>query len=258
MANKKTATILDGKKLATKIKLDLLRQIKKQPTTPGLAAILVGNDPASSMYLNLKEQACQEVGLNFHKYLCNQQCYPDISEAKLIKLIDFLNQDEETNGIIVQLPLPKKFKTQKIIDAISPAKDVDGFHPQNNQIIPPTIVAVIELLKSTKEKLADKKTLIIGQSNVFVSGLEKFLKSKLKITDIINRTTIPNDSNKYDIVIIALGQAGILKKSMVKDGAIVIDIGINREGNKTVGDASPEVAEVAGYLSPVPGGVGPL
>ncbi|MFA5029129.1 MAG: bifunctional 5,10-methylenetetrahydrofolate dehydrogenase/5,10-methenyltetrahydrofolate cyclohydrolase [Patescibacteria group bacterium] len=260
MATKKSAVILDGKALADKIKLDLRKKIIAANQTPGLAAVLVGDDPASKIYIQLKEKACLEVGLSFHKYLCNQDCYPNISEAELISLIKFLNQDPETNGIIIQLPLPKKFGAEKIIKAISPLKDVDGFHPQNknSQIIPPTVAAVSELLSNTNEKLSDKSTLIIGKSNVFLQGLKKNLKKNLKIKKIKTSTTLPTDSQNFDIIIIALGQALALKKSMVKPGAIVIDVGINRKNGQIVGDVDPKVIEVAGWVSPVPGGVGPL
>lgn len=304
MTLQKTAKILDGEILATKIKLDLLQKInptppqgaghqggffmkgvgsadnivshtalhsrrkatgysgsniiEKQKNKPGLAAILVGDDPASFVYVNLKEKACREIGINFHKYLCNQQCYNDISEKELIELIKFLNNDKQVNGIIVQLPLPKKFDTQKIINTISPQKDVDGFHPKNKKIIPPTIASIIKLLESTKQKLENKKTLIIGKSNIFTDGLKKYLLEKLNITNIDNQKSIPKNSKDYDIIIMALGSAKSLKKTMVKENAIVIDVGTNKIKDKIIGDVDSKVAEVAGFISPVPGGVGPL
>jgi methylenetetrahydrofolate dehydrogenase (NADP+) / methenyltetrahydrofolate cyclohydrolase len=255
-----TAKILDGTKLAQEIKSDLAQKIAKTEKRPGLAAILIGDDPASKIYINLKEKACQEVGINFHKYLCNEDCYSGISEKELLGLIKFLNKDGAIDGIIVQLPLPPKYNTSKIIKSINPAKDVDGFHPKNKnkKIIPPTIGAIIELLKATGEDLADKKTLIIGHGDIFTSGIKKYLTERFGIKKISTSKTVPKNSDGYDIVIIALGRPGILKKDMVKTGSIIIDVGISRKSGRTVGDVDPRVAEKAGWLSPVPGGVGPL
>ncbi|HNW09385.1 MAG TPA: tetrahydrofolate dehydrogenase/cyclohydrolase catalytic domain-containing protein [bacterium] len=255
---KATAKILDGKILAEKIKLDLAKKISRQKNRPGLAAILVGDNPASELYLQLKEKSCQQIGIVFHKYLCNKKCYDNISEQELIKLIKFLNQDKNINGIIVQLPLPDKYQTDKIINAINPAKDVDGFVAKNPKLIPPTIGAIIELLKATGQNLKNKKTIIIGNSDVFLTDLKKHLKTNLDIKSAKTTKKIPTDCYKYDLIIIALGRANALKKKNVKDGAIVIDVGINRVAGKTVGDVDAAVAEIAGWLSPVPGGVGPL
>lgn len=258
--SKKTlATILDGKTLADKIKLDIRKEIIKLPTPPGLAAILVGDDSASKIYLRLKEKACHEVGINFHKYLCNSDCCPCVSENDLLATIAFLNNDPTVNGIIVQLPLPKKFNTNKMIEAIDPQKDVDGFHPKNKTgIIPPTVAAVMELLKATGENIAEKNALIIGKSDIFAKGLKEHLAAGLKIKKIKELREITAETKKSDIIIIALGKAKALKKNQTKPGAIIIDVGINKVKDKTVGDVDPKVAEVAGYLSPVPGGVGPL
>lgn len=252
-----SAIILDGKAMAEKIERGLAKNILTLKKRPGLAAVLVGDNMASALYVILKEQAAYRVGIDFHKYLCNSACYDNISEKELLGLIKFLNDDADISGIIVQLPLPDEFDTQKIINAISPQKDVDGFHPKNKSIVPPTVNAILELLKATKEKLENKKTLIIGNSDIFLNGLKKHL-STLGIKKITDSRVIPADAKSFDIIIIALGQAGALKKNMVKPGAIVIDAGISKVGGKTVGDVDPKVAEMAGYLSPVPGGVGPL
>lgn len=248
-----------GQQLADKILLDLKSKIAKLNRQPGLAAILVGDDPASALYLKLKEKAAQKIGLDFYKYLCNRDCYENISEAELIKMIKFLNCDPTINGIIVQLPLPSKYNTAKIIKAIDPQKDVDGFHPQNKTgLIPPTINAIITLLKNTKENLSNKKTLIIGQSDIFLKNLKKYLAQELKIKSVAEKKAIPADAKSYDVIIIALGRAEILKKSMIKKGAIIVDVGINKKNNKTVGDVADNVKTIAGFVSPVPGGVGPL
>lgn len=259
-----TAKILNGKIIAEEIKKDLHQKITKAKRRPGLATILVGDDPASALYVKLKEKACHDVGIDFHKYICNLDCFSDISEKELLEMVKFLNKDKEVNGILIQLPLPKTFHTQKIINAIDPKKDVDGFHPKNKTILPPTVGAVIELLKSvpeikkaTPKKRAEMKTLVVIKSDVFTARLKKHL-SEFGLVNVIQKTSIPKNSKDFDIIIIGIGQAASLKKPMVKNGAIVIDIGINKKKNQTVGDVDPKVAEVAGYLSPVPGGVGPL
>ncbi|MFA6422508.1 MAG: tetrahydrofolate dehydrogenase/cyclohydrolase catalytic domain-containing protein [Candidatus Buchananbacteria bacterium] len=256
--SKNKAEILNGQILADIIKVDLKKKIEKDFRRPGLAAILIGDDPASDLYIKLKEKASETVGIEFHKYICNQNCCSNISEEEILQMIDFLNRDGSIDAIIVQLPLPEYYNTQKIINAISPDKDVDGFHPLNNKVTPPTIDSIIELLKETKENLADKKTLIIGKSQIFIDGIEKYLKKNLGINSINASEKIPENCQKYDIVIIALGQAYALKKESVKSGAIIIDVGINKLDGKTVGDVDPCVMEVASYISPVPGGVGPL
>lgn len=251
-----SAIILDGVKIAEAIKRDLKNQIAKMKNPPGLAAVLVGDDPASELYVRLKETAARSIGLEFHKYLCNEKCCPDIPQKKLLDLICFLNHDPAVNGIIVQLPMPEKYNVKKIIERIDPKKDADGFHPKNNHVVPPAIAAILELLKQTKQDLKGKNALVIGKSAVFAKGIEKYLKKSGVKTK--NSRTIPSDSRNCDIIIIALGQAGVLKKSMVKKNSIVIDVGINRIKGRTAGDADPKTAEVCGYLSPVPGGVGPL
>lgn len=255
--SKKKAIFLDGIKLAEKIKSELKEKIENCRSTPGLAAILIGDDPASELYIKLKEKAADSIGIQFHKYLCNKQCFPQISQKEILDTVEFLNNDDNIDAIIVQLPLPANFNSQEIIDAIDPDKDVDGFHAKNKKVVPPTVDAIIELLKSTKEDLANKKTLIIGKSQIFMGGIESHLKN-FGIKSVTNNEEIPNDCDSYDIVIIAVGKPHILKKENVKKGAIVIDVGINKLKGKTVGDVHPSVEDVAGYLSPVPGGVGPL
>ncbi|MEK7167584.1 MAG: bifunctional 5,10-methylenetetrahydrofolate dehydrogenase/5,10-methenyltetrahydrofolate cyclohydrolase, partial [Patescibacteria group bacterium] len=241
---------------AEEIKKDLKEKIAKMKTPPSLAAVLAGDDPSSELYVKLKEASSRKIGMEFHKYLCNEKCYPDISQKKLLEVIDFLNKDKTVNGIIVQLPLPEKYDPEKVINKIDPKKDVDGFHPKNNLVVPPTISAILELLKQTKQDLKGKSALIIAKGDVFTKGIEKRLNELWIKTK--NSREIPADSKDYDIIIIALGKAKSLKKSMVKKDSIIIDVGINRTKNGIVGDADPKVAEVCGFLSPVPGGVGPL
>jgi len=253
--SKTKAVMLDGKSLAEKIKFELKKEIADSGLNLGLAAILVGDNEASRLYVDLKEKACKEVGITFNKYLCNNECYDDIDETELLEMIDFLNRDKQINGVLVQLPLPEGFDADKVIKKIDPAKDVDGFI--NNKVTPPTITAIIELLKATGENLSDKSTLMIGNSDIFINNLESHL-AKLGIKEIKKEKAIPINCADYDIIIIALGQAHVLKKENIKDDAIIIDVGINKLDGKTVGDVDPEVADKAGFLSPVPGGVGPL
>jgi len=251
-----TAIILDGKALADQILLDVRKKILETGIQPGLAAILIGKDPASEMYVKLKEKAAEKVGMLFCKYLADNEIYADIDEYELGELIKFLNNDKQIDGILLQLPLPDGFDQDQMVKLIDPKKDADGFN--GGDVIPPTIAAILELLKATNEKLAGKKTLIIGKSDIFTKGIEKYLKSELKIKNVTTEHGIPADCKTYDVIIIALGQAHILKKPAIKPGAIVIDVGINKLGSKTAGDVDSSAAKIAGYLSPVPGGVGPL
>jgi len=256
VSTSQSAVILDGKKIADEILLDISKQIIESGLQPGLAAILVGNDPASEMYVRLKEKACFNVGINFHKYLGGNEILQDFDESELTELIGFLNRDKQVDGILLQLPLPEEFNQDKMVKLIAPEKDADGFN--GGPIVPPTIAAIIELLKATGENLTAKKALVIGKSDVFTGGIEKYLKQELGIKKTVASHSIPSDSTDFDIIIIALGQAYALKSSQIKTGAIVIDVGINKKDGQIVGDVDPSVRRVAGWLSPVPGGVGPL
>ncbi|MFA6526064.1 MAG: bifunctional 5,10-methylenetetrahydrofolate dehydrogenase/5,10-methenyltetrahydrofolate cyclohydrolase [Candidatus Buchananbacteria bacterium] len=249
-------TILDGKALADNILLDVKNKILKTGITPGLAAILIGRDPASEIYVRLKEKAAEKIGIVFSKYLADNEIYADIDEFELRELIKFLNKDPQIDGILLQLPLPEGFDQDKMVKLIDSKKDADGFN--GGDVIPPTVAAIIELLKATNEKLEGKKTLIIGKSDIFTQEIEKYLKKILNIEQFEIKNSIPDDCNTYDIIIIAVGQAQALKKPAVKPGAIIIDVGINKLDGVTVGDVDPECEEIAGFISPVPGGVGPL
>jgi len=250
-----SAKILDGKAIAEKINLKVRQEILAEGLAPGLAAILVGNNPASKIYLRLKENTAGKIGVEFSKYLCNDQCYDDIDERELLELIDFLNQDEQINGILLQLPLPDGFDNKKIMSAISPEKDVDGFN--GGKVVPPTVAAIKELLLATGENLKNKTALIIGNSKTFMDGIKKHL-TEFNFSKITEENDVPKDCDKYDVVIIALGRAGALKAEHLKSEAIVIDVGINKIEDKTVGDADVDVWQKASWVSPVPGGVGPL
>ena len=249
------AKILNGQELADNLKSDLAKKILALAKKPGLAADLVGDNEASATYIKLKEKACQAVGINFHKYLCPQ----DIGQEKLIDLINFLNADKDVNGILLQLPLPDDYQTQTILDIIDKGKDVDAFFSEGekDKVVPPTISAIRELLKATEENLKNKKTLVIAKCDIYTDKMKKYL-AELGLNNIATDSDLPKNSNDYDIIIIALGQAKSLKKDMVKDGAIVIDVGINKIDGQIVGDVDGGVKDKAAFVSPVPGGVGPL
>ena len=251
-----SAKILDGKALAESQLAETANIIRKTGIAPGLAAILVGDNPASRLYVSLKEKAAEKAGIRFHKYLCNSECYDGLDEAELIELISFLNRDPDISAILVQVPLPEGFDQKRILSLIAPEKDADGFN--GGQVVPPTVAAIIELVKSANQNLEGKRALVIGKSAVFIDGVISQMERQFNGLSISRAHAIPEDSSDYDLIIIALGQAGALKREQVKTGAIVIDVGISRVGGKTVGDVDPAVAEVARFMSPVPGGVGPL
>ena len=267
--SQKTAKIIDGKKLAEEILLKLKQKVSRLERRPSLAAILVGDDPASQLYVRNKKRAAQKVVIEFHEYLCGGKFYPKITQTELLETIDWLNQDPNIDGIIIQLPLPKQFETQKIIDRLDPKKDLDGFHPKNlnkfltdkNQLIPPLIAAIKLALQATRENLKNKKTVIIAKNPVFSQPLNQALKKQGLKSQVIK----PDDkqlavtTKPAEILISLVGKKHFIKPTMVKKDAIVIDAGINLVGkNKWVGDVDPAVAKVADWLTPVPGGIGPL
>ena len=260
--------ILRGDKLARKINQETKKEIQKLKIKPGLAVILIGNNPSSKLYVKLKEQIAKEIKINFYKFCFSEK----IKEIEVLKTIAKLNKDKNVNGIIVQLPLSKKFNTDKIIQSINFKKDVDGFHKKNIKnllaknitIISPLILSIISLLKLTKQNLSDKSAIIISKNKIFVNPLktvlqkEKIACKKIKCAKEINKKTIEKIKSA-DIVIIGVGQAKILKKEMIKKGAIIIDIGINKEKNKVVGDADfKNLKNKASFITPVPNGVGPM
>lgn len=243
--------IIDGKKLSKKILEECRKKIKKLPKKPGLAVILVGSNRASEIYVKKKEKACKEVGINFQKIT-----YQKSSTKELSKKIKELNKDENINGILVQLPLPKNINADKIIKSVRPEKDVDGFL-KKSKVIPPTIAGILELLKSTGKNLKNKSAIILANSKIFAEPLEKILKKEnLKVKTLIKPSETFFDA---DIVITALGKPRFITKKQVKEGAIIIDVGITRVGKKILGDADFEsLKDMRGFITPVPGGVGPM
>ncbi|RMD51004.1 bifunctional 5,10-methylenetetrahydrofolate dehydrogenase/5,10-methenyltetrahydrofolate cyclohydrolase [Candidatus Parcubacteria bacterium] len=256
--------ILKGKILAAEIRAKAKKIIEKLPNPPGMAVILVGNDPASHLYVHLKEQAAREVGIFIEKFI-----FPaDVSEQTLLQKIKELNSRPDMHGILVQLPLPHQDE-DKIIASIDPKKDIDGFHPINRQkmasgeeaLIPPVALGILELIKASNQPLKGKRAIIIGNSKVFAEPLLFLFQKYGTNAQYINKNTggLAAIARTADIVIVAVGEPDFLKEDMVKEGAIVIDVGTNKnKNNKTVGDVAKKVKNKAAFISPVPGGVGPL
>lgn len=257
--------IIDGVKISDKIKFEIRHEIIKHDLIPGLAIILVGDDSASKIYVSKKEKACAEVGIVFNKYLFKS----DEQEINILNTINFLNNDEEVDAIIVQLPLPKKFNTQKIINSIAPKKDVDGFHPKNikkflnnETFIEPVLAQSIkQALLYSNENLENKTAVVLGNSHEFIEPVEKILQNlKIKTSHThINESNWKEKIKNADILITAVGEAFLIKADMIKNDAIIIDVGINKVMNATVGDVDyTDVFPKCSHITPVPGGIGPI
>jgi len=259
--------IIDGKKAAEELRIQLKKETEKiSGRKPGLAVVLVGEDPASKVYVGNKIKACEEVGF----YSRTEKLSSEITEEELLKLIAELNNNQEVDGILVQLPLPKHIKEEKIINAISHDKDVDGFHPLNtgklftggDSLVSCTPQGCIYLLKKYGVELQGKKAVVIGRSNIVGKPVGiLLLNENCTLTFCHSRSkNIAAETSTADILIAAVGKAGFVTAEMVKAGAAVIDVGINRtEEGKLTGDVDfEEVSKKAGWITPVPGGVGPM
>lgn len=265
--------IIDGKLFAEGLRKKIAEQItmlrKEQNITPGLTVILVGNDPASRVYVSNKQKFAKECGINS----VTIEKTEDTAENELLSLIDGLNKDASVNSILIQLPLPKHISVQRVLQAISPEKDVDGFHPINvgrlsigeNALTPCTSLGAMLLLKDKIGDLTGKKALVVGRSNIVGKSLvQLLLKENCTVTVAHSKTVdLPSVCREADIVIAAVGKAHLVKGDWIKEGATVIDVGINRvEENgqiKLVGDVDFESASLrAKFITPVPGGVGPM
>ena len=261
---------IDGKAFSQVI-LEKIRkehnQLKeKYGKQAGLAVVIVGNNPASQVYVRNKMKACENVGF----YSENIELDENISEEELLQEIDKLNKNDRINGILVQLPLPSHINELKIIDSISPEKDVDGFHVANigkmvigdeTGFLSCTPYGIIQLLEEYKIEIAGKDAVIIGRSNIVGKPMALMLIQKGATVQVCNSRTkdLRKKLNDADIIIVAAGVPKLLKKEDVKEGAVVIDVGINRVDGKICGDVDyEEVAERASYITPVPGGVGPM
>lgn len=264
-----SARIIDGKAVAARICEELKAKVAALTAAgkqPGLAVIIVGNNPASRVYVNNKKKKCAELGIYSEEHALAES----VTEAELLGLIDRLNQDPKIHGILVQLPLPEHLNEQLILDRISPAKDVDGFHPVNvgrmliglPGFLPCTPAGVMELIKETGINIAGKECVVVGRSNIVgkPQGI-LLLREHGTVTICHSRTKdLGEVCRRADILVVAVGKAELITGEMVKPGAVVIDVGMNRnEAGKLVGDVQfDSVAQVAGWITPVPGGVGPM
>ncbi|AGN37034.1 bifunctional methylenetetrahydrofolate dehydrogenase/methenyltetrahydrofolate cyclohydrolase FolD [Bacillus paralicheniformis] len=264
-----TATIIDGKETAKEKRGQLAKEVeelKKQGVTPGLAVILIGDDPASLSYVRGKKKAAEAMGIRFQL----DHFDASFSEQELLEVIDQYNQNNDFHGILVQLPLPDHISEQAVIERISPDKDVDGFHPLNvgkmllgeDTFLPCTPAGIVELLKKTEIDLSGKEVVVVGRSNIVGKPVgQLLLNENATVTYCHSRTAdITAHTKKADILIVAVGKANFIKADQMKEGAVVIDVGVNRLDNgKLVGDVDFEEAkEKASYITPVPGGVGPM
>jgi methylenetetrahydrofolate dehydrogenase (NADP+) / methenyltetrahydrofolate cyclohydrolase len=260
--------IIDGKKLAEKIKDKITQEVYElKGPRPNLAIILIGERPDSELYVRLKEEEAKKVGIDTHVYRAAE----NISEQEILEMIKFLNEDKAVDAILVQLPLPAEIDTDTIILALDPAKDVDGFQPDNLEkllkscdipdLMPPVFAVVLEMLDSIKYEIKNKQVCIISNSDIFGKSLAHVLKCRGAIAEVIKAEdkNLAEKTSQADILITAVGRLKFIKKDMIKDGAVIIDVGINRQDKITLGDVDfMDVKDKAGYLTPVPGGVGPL
>jgi methylenetetrahydrofolate dehydrogenase (NADP+)/methenyltetrahydrofolate cyclohydrolase len=270
MERVKMAIIIDGNTIAqdirNKVRQSVLELKEQKRITPGLAVVLVGEDPASKLYVERKADACAEVGFLSRTY----KLPVETDEGKLLKIIRKLNRDKLIHGILVQLPLPKHISTEKIITAIDPHKDVDGFHPYNvgglvtgsPLFIPCTPRGIMELIASTGITLSGKEAVVVGRSNIVGKPIALLLLAQNATITMCHSKTkdISTVTGRADVLIAAIGKPQMIKANMVKEGAVVIDVGVNRLGNgKLTGDvAFDEVASKVSFITPVPGGVGPM
>jgi len=261
--------IIDGKAIAASLRQAIAADTAKltaQGTTPGLAVVLVGEDPASRVYVSMKEKACAAAGI----YSDEHKLPAETTEAQLLALIEELNRDERIDGILVQLPLPAHIDESKVLEAISPAKDVDGFHPYNvgrlvtgNPLFRPcTPYGVMKMLEATGVELAGKEVVVVGRSNIVGKPVALMcLAEHATVTICHSRTRdLADKVRAADVVIAAVGRPEMVKGDWIKEGAVVIDVGVNRVGEKKlVGDVDFAAArERASAITPVPGGVGPM
>jgi methylenetetrahydrofolate dehydrogenase (NADP+)/methenyltetrahydrofolate cyclohydrolase len=261
--------IIDGKKVSTEILQALSKEVeelkKKGGSVPGLAVVLVGDDPASQVYVRNKNKKCDALG-----YASFEHRLPaETREEDLLSLVEGLNRDDRVNGILVQLPLPKQIDSKKILQAISPAKDVDGFHPENmgqlvigkSLLTPCTPKGIIALLDHYKIPIEGNHAVVLGRSNIVGKPVSLLLLQRNATVTICHSRTrdLPQVTQRADILIAAVGRPNFVTGDMVKEGAAVIDVGINRVDGKLVGDVDFEQAEKkAAFITPVPGGVGPM
>jgi methylenetetrahydrofolate dehydrogenase (NADP+) / methenyltetrahydrofolate cyclohydrolase len=285
-----SALILDGTKIAQEIRSEVAAEVKAMAAAggrPGLAVVLVGHNPASEIYVRGKVKACEEVGIYSEEFAPPESAIT----AELLALIQGLNRRDEIDGILVQLPLPPQVDAKKVLLAVDPAKDVDGFHPMNvgflstqrPGLVPCTPAGVMEILKRSQIPIAGRDAVVVGRSDIVGKPVAMLLTNANATVTVCHSKTrdLPGVCRRADILVAAIGRAGMITRDFVKPGATVIDVGMNtvtdaaefqrffagnakreetfrKKGSTLIGDVHPEVAEIAGALTPVPGGVGPL
>lgn len=263
------AKLIDGKIISAAVKAEVAEEVaklKNQGITPGLAVIIVGEDPASKVYVANKEKACEAIGMASFKYALPE----NTTEAELLELINKLNNDAKVNGILCQLPLPSHLNEELIINSIVPEKDVDAFHPHNvgkimignYDFLPCTPAGIMEMLKYENIDIEGKECVVIGRSNIVGKPMSMLLLHKNGTVTVCHSRTknLKEVCRRADILVAAVGRANFVTADMVKEGAVVIDVGINRLDNgKLCGDVNfAEVEPKVAYITPVPGGVGPM
>ena len=261
--------ILDGKKVSAKVREDLKLEVdnlKKEGIKPKLAVIMVGNDPASKVYVRNKNKACEEIGIEYEEFLLDEKT----TMEELLNVIDNLNKNQNIDGILLQSPIPKHLDINKAFRAILPEKDVDGFHPINagklsigeKCFVPCTPHGVVKIMEEYNIETEGKNVVIVGRSNIVGKPLIQCMLQKNATVTVCHSKTrnLEEFTKKADILIVAIGKQKFITENMVKEGAVVIDIGINRnEEGKLVGDVDfDNVSKKASYITPVPGGVGPM
>ncbi|MDI6799753.1 MAG: bifunctional methylenetetrahydrofolate dehydrogenase/methenyltetrahydrofolate cyclohydrolase FolD [Actinomycetota bacterium] len=263
------AKIIDGKAIAAEIRAEMKEEaarLKGEGVVPGLAVVIVGEDPASKVYVGQKEKGCEEIGIYSEKHALPA----DASEKELLALVDKLNRDDKINGILVQLPLPGSIDEKRVLYAIDVAKDVDGFHPENigklvigeETFLPCTPHGIMVLIERSGIDIKGKRAVVIGRSNIVGKPISLMLLAKDATVTICHSKTsdLAVHTREADILVVAIGRPEAVGGDMIKEGAVVIDVGVNRlDSGKLVGDVEfDSAAKVAGNITPVPGGVGPM
>jgi methylenetetrahydrofolate dehydrogenase (NADP+) / methenyltetrahydrofolate cyclohydrolase len=254
---------MDGKALAERIRAQVAEDVKELGEV-GLSTILVGDDPASDIYIRLKQKAAIDAGILARDYRLAE----DTSEKELLELIDQLNRDDSVDGILVQLPLPAQIDEPRAIEAVDPAKDVDGFHPVNagrlflghEGVVAATPTGIMALLDEYDVPLEGARAVVVGRSNIVGKPVELLLLARNATVTICHSRTadLAAHTREADVLVVAVGQANLVTPEMVKEGATVVDVGMNRTEEGLFGDVDPAVMEHAGLMTPVPGGVGPM
>jgi methylenetetrahydrofolate dehydrogenase (NADP+) / methenyltetrahydrofolate cyclohydrolase len=255
---------MDGKALAERVRAEVANEVKEVDRPVGLATVLVGDDPASAIYVRSKQKACREVGIEPFDHNLGAET----SEHELLALVNELNRDDAVTGILVQLPLPEQIDEDRIIRAINPIKDVDGFHPVSAGHLlqgSPTFVAatpagIMEILREYEVELSGARAVVIGRSNIVGKPMALLLLAEHATVTICHSRTrdLPAIAREADVVVAAVGRPETLTADMVRHGATVVDVGINRTDDGVVGDVAADVRDRAGLVTPVPGGVGPM